>query len=383
MFEGLLDGCKPGGAIGALRIKASYRPTGGEGTKVAPPTYPLADRYIRDQRYRDGHLQDAVLIDSVQSQANRTEEALRDALDDGRVKLPYLEVAAEIDGLPFRVTSLDAPHRSPDAYFRDAETDEGVAFDSSPVGQALRKATERSARALYQHSPVDLYLGVWDSQRGGRGLRLPRAYTSEMVGFGPSEGKRGAVRTDPYNIPTFEIYQADNDKSNWSVNAGDIKGKAKKTKTSEINHGSVPAKDSPGQFSVSDVERTAVISLKVLRRLRFPDDGNASPDVDAAGRAALAALALLGDRLAFADSTLFLRSSCDLNLTSESAEWVGIGDPVSVALPTVQEAFALFKQAVEHAESLGLKFAEPVQLVPKANLRGLLSLTFASPAAED
>ena len=120
-----------------------------------------------------------------------------------------------------------------------------------------------------------------------------------------------------------------------------------------------------------------------LPGLRFPDGDQRSPDVDAAARTVLAALTIMGDRLAFSDSTLFLRSGCDLSLVSESAQWVGRGEPISVPLPSPGDAIALFKQAVGHAASLGLEFAEPVLLRPKANLHALLALSFSTPAQED
>ena len=383
MFEELLDGARVGGERGALRIRAIYQPTGGSGAKVSPPTYPNDTKYITEKRYLGGELTETVLIDAVQSQANRVEEALIDAVDDGIVALPYLVTEADINGVHFRVTSLDAPHRSPDAYFRDSETADGTAFDASDVGRALRAADERSARALYRHSPVDLTLGMWDSQRGGRGLRLPRAYTSEMIGVSPSRGARAAGRLDPYNIPTTEVFLAEGDPTHWSLNSADIKGKSKKGKTSNVNHGNALASDAPGGFAVAEVQRLAVVSLKVLRRLRFPDGDQRSPDVDAAARTVLAALTIMGDRLAFSDSTLFLRSGCDLSLVSESAQWVGRGEPISVPLPSPGDAIALFKQAVDHAASLGLEFAEPVLLRPKANLHALLALSFSTPAQED
>lgn len=387
MFDELLDGVKVGGASGALRIRASYQPTGGSGAKVSPPTYP-GDRkgdwsYLSERRYLGGELTDTVLIDAVQSQANRLEEALIDAIDDGLVVVPYLVTEADIDGVAFRVTSLDAPHRSPDAYFRDSETNDGTAFDESPVGRSLRTVTERDALPLYRQSPTDLVLGVWDSQRGGRGLRLPRAYTSEMIGIAPSEGVRAAGRLDPYNIPTTEVFMEDGAPSNWSMDSSLIKGKSKKGKTSEINHGNALAPHAPGGFAVTEVQRLAVVSLKVLRRLRFPDGDRRSPEVDAAARAVLAALTILGDRLAFSDSTLFLRSGCDLALETESAEWIGRGASRPVPMPNPAEAIDLFRQAVAHAESLGLSFAEPVVLRPKANLRALLAQSFATPAKED
>lgn len=391
MFEVLLKGVTTNGETGALRITSTYQPTAGHGAKIFPPTYKpdpkLNPKYLFEHRYVDGERLEIVLIDSVQSQANRLEEGLVAAVDDSLVALPYLETSADIDGTPFRVTSLDAPHRSPDAYFRDSQTADGTPFDDSPVGKALRSADERNARAIYRYSPTDLVLGVWDSQRGGRGLRLPRAYTSEIIGLSPERGSRGAGRLDPYNIGKTDLHVVDGDRSKWALNAEDLpKGfKTKPSKPSEINHGNALAHalDAPGGVSVLEIRRTAIISLKVLRRLRFPDQGAVSAEADIAARAVLAALAILGDRLAFADSTLFLRSGCDLVVEHEKAEWVGRSGSVAIEVPDVDEALALYHQAVAHAESRGLSFADPVRLEPKANLRSLLALTFASPAAEE
>ncbi len=118
MLNQLLDAVRVGGAVGALRITASYQPTAGSGAKISPPTYPGEKRYLTEKRYIDGIERDVVLVDSVQSQANRLEEALVDAIDGGLIRLPYIETAADIEGTAFH-HSLDAPHRSPDAYFRD------------------------------------------------------------------------------------------------------------------------------------------------------------------------------------------------------------------------------------------------------------------------
>lgn len=85
-----------GGA--AIRSRVALQPAGGEGTKVFPPTYAGAVYATEKRRlpdYKDPV--DCVLLDSVQSQANRMEEALQQAIDSGRfegvgVKLPLVEV---------------------------------------------------------------------------------------------------------------------------------------------------------------------------------------------------------------------------------------------------------------------------------------------------
>jgi CRISPR-associated protein Csb1 len=383
LVQALLRACGRDSDVAAIRLTTRYEPIGGPTSKVFPPTYP--DRgYITEARYIEGVERAAVVLDSVPSQANRLEEALLDAVEDDALPLPYIEVAPPLEAGSFRVTSLDAPHRSPDAYFRDAETGDGVAFDRSPLGQRLRSADERSARAYFEHSPTDLLLGIWDSQRGGRGLRLARAYTSEIVALDPKRGERSAGRLDPYNMQGGELFYDKEDPSSWSFDAKALgSAKATKGKPSNVNHGNALAKDPPGGFAVTDITRTAVLSLGVLQRLRFPDDsGTRSADVDAAGRAVLAALAVLGDRLAFAKSGLFLRSGCDLVSTGERVEWVkarGITEAFDV---TVADARRLFDECVAHAASLGLAFAsDVVRLRPAANLRELIELNLSRPAA--
>jgi CRISPR-associated protein Csb1 len=70
------------GTSAAFRSRTRLQPAGGEGTKVFPPTYAGAV-YATEKRRLPGHEQpvDCVLLDSVQSQANRMEEALQQAVD--------------------------------------------------------------------------------------------------------------------------------------------------------------------------------------------------------------------------------------------------------------------------------------------------------------
>jgi len=387
LYDILLEACTRRSKVGAIRISSTYEPVGGFTSKVNPPTYPDIG-YLLEERYVDGAQRDVVALDSVPSQANRVEEALLDAAEAGEIPLPYLEVSAEFDGGSFRITSLDAPHRSPDAYFRDSVTSDGTPFDRSELGKRLRSATERDARAFFEHSPTDLLLGIWDSQRGGRGLRLPRAYTSEVIAIDPVVGKRAAGRLDPYNMTHGDgIVFDEKDKSNWSSGAGKLadgsNGK-KAQKLSNINHGSALSgvDKTPGGVSVTAISRTAVLSLGVLQRLRFPsEDGSASADVDAAGCAVLAAIALVGDRLAFSGASTFLRSGCDLMMTSERLEWVRAGGDVETFELDDAAAIALLEAALDGASSLGLAFADDiVRLQPADNLRQLIEQNLGRPA---
>lgn len=376
-----------------IRISAKYEPAAGPGTLVFPPTYPFNDeKYALSQRHFDGEVRRTVLIDSFQSQANRVEQEIKDAIDDGILKLPFIETAGIVGELRVRVTNLDAPHRGPDAYFRDSEDENGTAFDDTDIGRALRLADVRNARAYYRYVPTDLIFGFWDSQRGGRGVKLARAYVSEIIGLDPEVGKRGAVRFDPNNITKVPIAFPPKHPDEFVVLGTDDDGKAQKapkgTKEaapSAAGHGNVPASDANPGVSVTRIERNAFLSLTALSRLRFPDEnGVVSPDADQSARAALACLALLGDLMAFGRSSVFLRSGCDLTPLSTDMCWVGRGGELDGLDLTLAEADELFELAVGRAATAGLTWADtPVRLRPKSNLTELLAASFAAVPSED
>lgn len=380
-----------------IRVTASYEPVAGAGTLVFPPTYPPLNgersdnKYAMSSRHVDGELRSSVLIDSFQSQANRIEQELKDAIDDGILRLPYIETSGRVDGHRVRVTNLDAPHRGPDAYFRDSEDEDGVAFDDTEVGRALRAADVRDARAYYRYLPSDLVFGFWDSQRGGRGVKLARGYVSEIVGLDPEVGKRGAVRFDPNNITRIPIAfppKRPEEFVTLEVSDDGTTEKApkgfKEAVPAAAGHGNVPASDANPGVSLTEINRAAFISLTALSRLRFPDEeGTTSPDVDAAGRAVLACLALVGDQMAFGRPSVFLRSGCDLATLATELRWVGRGGAGDIIELPSDGAIALFELAVERAAALGLAWsAEPVRLRPKANLAALLEAAFDTATAE-
>src|SRR5499433_15769 len=81
----------------ALRRKQFLQPAGGKGDKIFPPTYPeerrgQGPRHVFERRRLDGREAWCVLVDSVQSQANRLEEALLAAVREKAVSLPYVTV---------------------------------------------------------------------------------------------------------------------------------------------------------------------------------------------------------------------------------------------------------------------------------------------------
>src|SRR5438067_11498552 len=77
------------GSAAAFRTHVRLQPVGGPGSKVFPPTY-SGGVYALEHRRINGSEVPAVLLDSVQSQANRLEDALRNAWEDGRLRMPVI-----------------------------------------------------------------------------------------------------------------------------------------------------------------------------------------------------------------------------------------------------------------------------------------------------
>src|SRR6266545_1500233 len=81
------------GTAAAFRCRRRLQPAGGEGDKVFPPTFAGAVYAVEQRRVpgRDDAVK-CVVLDTVQSQANRMELALQEAFDAGKIQIPLLEV---------------------------------------------------------------------------------------------------------------------------------------------------------------------------------------------------------------------------------------------------------------------------------------------------
>ena len=238
----------------AIRLRQALEPAGGPGSKVFPPTHE-GGQYAWETRRVDGQDVRCVLLDSVQSQANRCELALLDALRDGRLRLPLIEARfAEFSDLG-AVSTLEAPHRIADAIFRDSTLD-GVPFRDSVIGQAFIESTIRDANGLFRWCPTALVFGMWDSTGsvGGLGTKFARALSAEIIGYGVQAGVHTSSRIDPLGIKNIEIYVTPDE--DWTTDAGAAKqGKSgpEKTKPSALNHSNIPP-----TLSVADDNYTSV-----------------------------------------------------------------------------------------------------------------------------
>src|SRR5579871_2501292 len=223
------------GLAAAIRLRVRLQPAGGPGAKVFPPTYQggvyaVEKRHTQDKDEKATEVS-CVLLDSVQSQANRLEQALLEAYRANRLAFPLLSVDFSKD-LPDieEITALDAPHRIADAIFRDSilngkpfrpQLKAGGKRDTAPVsdeGKHFAGATVRNATPLFELCPTALVFGVWDSTgaAGGLGNKFARALVSEIIGVGAVFGVRTASRLDPLRITGGKVYVDAN--GDWTSN---------------------------------------------------------------------------------------------------------------------------------------------------------------------
>lgn len=390
------------GSAAAFRCRRRLQPAGGDGDKVFPPTFAGAKYAIESRRVpgRDAAVQ-CVLLDSVQSQANRMELALQDSVDAGRFRIPLIEVDfsehdptgdVEADKEAGRlieaigtVTSLQVPHRLADAILRDSELG-GVRFRDSQTGKSLNHASPTNAAPLFELCPTALVFGMWDSTgpKGGLGPKFERAMVSEVVGIGAEKGDlRRGVRRDNLGVRAAVKVRKFADKR-WKIADPGEKGKDI-VSPSEVNHSSVPfpkqreKKTDENYYdgvTIEYAEQVTTLSLICLRRLCFPVNGSRNDASDATARTVLAALALCSATLAF-ESGMGLRSRC-LLWPDEPMMWELLDKPGQEPRKfelSSDQAVALLKQTIS-AKDANLPWREePVVLAPSTKLLKLVRLS--------
>jgi CRISPR-associated protein Csb1 len=369
----------------AFRRRVRLQPVGGPGDKVFPPTYPgegrnAPPRHVFEKRRVDGSDIWTVLLDSVQSSANRSEEALLSLARKGSIELPYLSVSFEGTEVPEvgEITSLDAPHRVFDAILRDSQLD-GKPLMKSEVGGELLRANLAHATAIFETSPTALLFGAWNStgEGGGLGAKFPRCFVSEIVGINvpvddPSKpdpnsaGRRPGSRIDPLGIlKGVSVYKSDKT-TDWDIKQ--VSKDYKKSKPSEINHGNIAPSITDLGVTMEYAEHTTVVSFAALRRLGFGDTNR-----DLAARTMLAALGLVA-HFGQIKEGYALRSRCDLVFEGATSlqliRFDGGRDDVPV---DYDAAIKLYHEAVEAARLAGFKLDKaPLLLVPQEKLVNLV-----------
>jgi CRISPR-associated protein Csb1 len=379
-----------------LRLRLRLQPLYGAGEIVFPCTVAGGKYQIFSRRlpeYKDYQLSEiddgkerrlplgavpCVIIDSVQSQANRMENALLDDIRAGNIHLPHIETDfTAVKGLEKEVgklTCFDCPHRAFDAILRDSVDASGTVFPATDAGQRIVKANSADATALFQVSPASLLFGSWDSTglSGGLGEKFTRCVVSELVGVNSIEGERGGFRVDPLNSSADVDCKKIADEAKFEIwRNRQSQSKKDKVKASVVNHGNIVIDRVHGGVTVDYIQQSTTISFAALRQLHFPVGGR---DCSGPALTVLAAMALHAAALNV-ERGWHLRSRCDLVLEDGSdIGWESLGSATAGkhTLPASATRELLFA-AIDAAKKAGLPWnSEPIRLTPSAALQKLV-----------
>lgn len=374
-----------------LVIETELTPLGGPSTAVAPPTYarettdrskdpnfaetenafvPAKDSEGWHRAIRRGDegpvLARRVLIDSVASQSGRAETALWDIQEDLGLELPGITVTGAYDGEPANevergiadalrttISTWTAPHRQADAWVRFAETESGrqVWQEDAPdsVKSLITSTSAATGERLYRNFPNSALYGYWLSSGTATRHRLPRAYSSEVVGYGAQPVTTGTTKLDAAGGAS--------DKSKVKIGADRQLVTGSGGKPSSAGFGQVPSQPVTTGYVCDLILQQTSLSLAVLRSLTFRDQ-----EVKDAALTVLTLLGMLGHRLAGRDG--FLRSGCSLVAVEERWGWMRRGHlhPEPLAVGEFDELKEALLEAIQDTEALGLAFAAPVRL---------------------
>lgn len=365
-----------------LRLRLRLQPLYGPGEIVFPCTVAGGKYQISNRRIPGyDHSIPCVILDSVQSQANRMEDALLADIRAGMIRLPYvLTDFSGIEGLEKEIgeiTCFEAPHRIFDAILRDSVDADGVHFPLTESGRRIAQANSKDATAIFQTSPASLLFGSWDSTgiSGGLGEKYTRCVVSEMVGINIEQAVRSGTRIDPLNI-AMAIDPAGILKDTKDAMWGSIAtNRTNLKKPSELNHSSVPweggtEKSPHGGITCDYIQQSTTISFPALRLLGFP---LSDPAKSSRAHAVLAALALHAAALNV-EKGWHLRSRCDLIVEEgSSCEWEILGASSAREALSAGTTRVILEEAIDEAKKAGLPWNdEPIRLKPSAALSKLV-----------
>jgi len=369
---------------------------------VAVPTYkaaednsPVVAGQVLDTP--GGGQRDVVIVDSVQSQANRVEQRLRELFEELRPDLLYPRIHIDFpDGGP-RLTSFDLCHRSADQSLRLTDYYDGATHRTLNIRPAF--APPHSDLTYFvEHFPIDVLFGTWHSHKGPT-IKLPRLLNSTIIGYGPliqardhrnltNRTQRGSQKNDPLISGSAKVI------TDKQGNIVDIDPLAKATEDERLSKhglGDIVGGVGPSNvFAFEIVEQRVSLALAPLHRSHFPRaGGEIDHNRDVAGRRMLLALALLSFRFAL-ECDGYLRSGCTLVPVPGTVEIYSVnrlGEETIIPLPTVDELVAEYEVAVQAAAAAGFVIenvdATPNQAFIKAYETNGKGVNHKEPDAEE
>jgi CRISPR-associated protein Csb1 len=220
----------------AVVTQQKLRPAEGDGMPFFPPTYLGANdkpTYCISTTADGGNL---CTVDSVQSQANRLEEAFLSEPYQDLVR--KVEVTAKLaNGETRTLNMLQLGHRLADAAV--------TLSDLSAQAREAMRSFKQGPDEIAKLSPMSLLCGLWESRGEGSQLKVPRAFSATITARNVSTLKRMATFTGSF----------------WSKDLG------LDEKHSAQGIDPVPAGEAlGGVLAQGEIVRTATLNLVALRQ---------------------------------------------------------------------------------------------------------------------
>lgn len=366
----LNDAAKIGGP-GTLTVRTKLEPASGLDGIISPAKYTgrSGPTYVIEDRYVDGKVQKAVLIDARTSSSNRLEEFITRSIKDNRGilgNLPHIAVTYSDDSGTRTFFDTQLPHRAFDGHIRVGSHDGKPVSESTEYIEA-RNSTPDNMMPIFQLSPITVAFGAWDSTRNRNQLRIASPFNGEIIGVlanqetaNPEDtfARRAGARVDP--IAASIKFGGEDIKGIAEIVSGDISDKlkqnflkgSKKGAGSMLGLGAIPpstAADAIDGVAVSSAVRTQVVSFSTLRALRF--------GLDARGDAAIRTLlfAVIIDAMAGNnEDSPNLRANCLLRESAEPETRLDMrfGKTDEIERITLEAADELLEKAYDQAHEV-------------------------------
>lgn len=308
-------------AVVAVSVSQPLRPVEGDGTPFFPPTFLGVDKAPTYCISDLGDGRNVCIVDSVQSQANRIEEAFM--AGPYRSLVRRVEVSAKLPkGETKTLDMLQLGHRLADA----AVTFSTLAEEAHQAMRSFAQGPDVIARL----SPMSLLCGVWDSRPDRTQLKIPRALSASILARDVRPLRRMATFTGSF----------------WSKDLG-LEG----TRSSE-GLDPVPAAESlGGVIAEGSIQRSATLNMIALRQNCKIGSAGASDAARYIYGLGLVSLTLMPEA--------FLRQGCLLVYAGEAALRVVLRSGQELPLALNHDQALAF--ATDASKTFGIADLPPIQ----------------------
>jgi CRISPR-associated protein Csb1 len=188
-YSGDLNHLLSDASVVAIVATQRLRPADGPGAPFFPPTYLGSNDRPTYCISSLGDSKNLCTVDSVQSQANRIEEAF--LTEPYRSLVRKVEITAKLPNEGSRTLDmLQLGHRLADA----AVTFSTLAEQAHAAMRSFAKGPEEVAKL----SPMSLLCGLWESRGEGTQLKIPRAFGATITARDVRELRRMATFTGSF-----------------------------------------------------------------------------------------------------------------------------------------------------------------------------------------